>query len=291
MNALENLKIKNKTWFLLILLSIITIIPSSILLEFFEIKPNKLFLILISLFYCAILILWILLLYYNVFLKKIQAIRLYEELNTVENYNTLLKHELTVPLRIIEKGIEKNDIKTCSDGLIELNNKLSTFFINNINGLDGIDILKRLNIHYKSIYLHPPTIIWNNYNIEQINNKYKHNILVYLLILIDNALEASANTIKIKSYINEGYLYILVTDNGHGILNEKNELLNKYNKIFKYSYSFKKVLSDSLIKKKNTGCGLYLIKKQLETNKSTIMVKENTKNGVTFEIKMNIKEL
>lgn len=284
---LDNLKIPYKVWIILFVLSLITIVPSSFILHFFNIHPTLhiVSLFLMSFFYFIVLVLFICLLYYGVFLKKIKAIKLYEELTTVSNYSSLLKHEITIPLKIIEKGVNEQDIKTCSLGLTELNDKLY-IFLNDINSSSTMNIKNRLLIHYKSIYLHPPVIIWDSYNEEDINGNFKHNILVYLLILIDNALEAGSQKIIITHFMKDGYLYLNIKDNGHGIVDKNGKLLTKFNKIFEYSYSLKKILTDSLIKKKNTGCGLFLIKKQLESTGGNISVRENTSNGVTFEIKI-----
>lgn len=128
-------------------------------------------------------------------------------------------------------------------------------------------------------------------------------------ILINNALEARANTVKVsfsKSF-KPGYINMVLKDNGMGIRDHRGKI-NNTNKIFEYGYSSKAKIKNKSLKlriidfilslfffktdtdyESGRGIGLYINKTILNRVGGDIKLKDTSKQGTMFLLVIPVK--
>lgn len=97
--------------------------------------------------------------------------------------------------------------------------------------------------------------------------------------LVENAIKYSGEgaTVVVKSYDDQQWVYLEVTDNGPGISSEDQEL------IFDRFY---RVKNDASHKVKGSGLGLYLVKYFVELHGGSISITSEVGQGTTFTVKL-----
>ncbi len=100
--------------------------------------------------------------------------------------------------------------------------------------------------------------------------------------LVENAIKYSGegSEVNVKTWDDEQWVYITISDNGVGIPPEELEY------IFEKFYRVKNDASHSI---KGTGLGLYLVKYFVELHGGTIEATSEVGNGTTFKIKLRNK--
>jgi len=164
----------------------------------------------------------------------------------------------------------------------------------------------------------------NSYNVSKITPEYENKelLLKYAVgtgltngdmlnifnIMVNNSMEAKASVIKFKAEMyNENKMYIYVTDNGRGIRDSSDRILNDES-IFKYGYSTKdengnQIVAETWIEKLllvfgfniinrgvPRGVGLSVNKGILNNVGGDIIIVSTSKSGTTFRLTVPIKE-
>ncbi len=219
-----------------------------------------------------------------------------ERVSSIAELAAGVAHEINNPLGIIKNYLELLKFKeNDNDGITKLSkitkeliriekivNSLLTFSkheelifqkINLIDLVNEVLILLDHKIKEKNIILEF-SYKKNDITLEGNENKLKQVFFNLLINSVDAVLDEGIIEIKVKKYSKQGYVEIIIADNGYGI--PDNILKNIFNPFF-----------STKVNKKNTGLGLAICQHIIESHLGIISCKN--KDKTIFNIRLPIK--
>jgi len=221
--------------------------------------------------------------------------------NLKQNFISLMSHDLKTPVAKIagmadvmkQKNMGNNDLSNGLQSIIDSTKELNKF-ITSILDLTKVESRNiSLNMISKDINtVVESTIEGLRYEASQKNVtvikelsplypiEFDLNLMKRVFSnLIENAIKYSGegSEVEVKTWDDEEWVYITISDNGVGIPEEEVEF------IFEKFYRVKNDASHSI---KGTGLGLYLVKYFVELHGGSIVAESDLGKGTTFKIKM-----
>ncbi|MDG2187789.1 MAG: HAMP domain-containing sensor histidine kinase [Hyphomicrobiales bacterium] len=196
-------------------------------------------------------------------LLKKNKINNFDKVNEYANYIHSSGAELLEIISNIQdmSHLEKENVKInkSDQKIIEILDEVLEEFSN--------DLFKK-NIQVKNYFNFPGSLYCNRIALKQIITNVISNSIKY---------NKEAGSISIKSSIDNGWINLEISDNGHGIAKEKlNNIFRPFNKSRKLA----------IINQEGAGLGLPLTKSLLDTHDGTININSNRGKGTTVIISL-----